>query len=56
MAKFVEVRTGLASETMIEISGAVNEGDEVVAGPYKALRELKPNGKVKREAAGKGKK
>lgn len=56
VAKFVEVRTGLASETMIEITGAVSEGDEVVAGPYKALRELKPNGKVKREAAGKGKK
>lgn len=56
VAKFIEVRTGLASETMIEITGPVNEGDEVVAGPYKALRELKPNGKVKREAAGKGKK
>jgi HlyD family secretion protein len=55
-AKFVPVRTGIASETMIEVMGDVKEGDEVVAGPYKALRELKPGGSVKREAAGKAKK
>ncbi len=55
-AKFVPVRTGIASETMIEVFGDVKESDEVVAGPYKALRELKPGGKVKREGAGKGKK
>lgn len=55
-AKFIPVRTGIASETMIEVMGDVKEGDEVVAGPYKALRELKPGGSVKREAAGKAKK
>lgn len=53
---FVPVRTGLSSETMIEIFGDVKEGDAVVSGPYKALRDLKPGGKVKKEAAGKEKK
>lgn len=56
VATFVPVRTGLASETMIEVFGDVKEQDTVVSGPYKALRELKPGGKVKKEAAAKGKK
>ncbi len=45
--RFVPVRTGLASETTIEVFGDVKEGDQVVSGPYKALRELKPGAKVK---------
>ncbi len=52
LARFATVRTGLASETDIEIFGPVKAGDVVVAGPYKALRELKPDSKVKRETAG----
>ena len=48
---FVPVRTGLASETMIEIFGNLKQGDAVVSGPYKALREIKPGAKVKREQA-----
>ena len=52
VSKFVPVRTGIASETMIEIFGDVKVGDAVVSGPYKALRDLKPGGKVKRESAG----
>jgi HlyD family secretion protein len=51
VARFVPVRTGLASETMIEIFGPVKTGDVVVAGPYKALRDLKPGSKVKKETA-----
>lgn len=54
VAKFVPVRVGIASETMIEVFGDVKSGDVVVAGPYKALRELKPDAKVKQEAAGAG--
>jgi HlyD family secretion protein len=54
-AAFVRVRTGIASETEIEVFGDVKEGETVVAGPYKALRELKPNSKVKREAPARGK-
>jgi len=52
VATFVPVKPGIASETMIEVSGDLKEGDVVVSGPYKALRELKPGAKVKREAAG----
>jgi HlyD family secretion protein len=51
-AKFVPVRTGIASETMIEAFGDLKSGESIVSGPYKALRELKPNQKVKRETAG----
>lgn len=56
VAKFVPVRTGIASETDIEIFGGLKESDIVVSGPYKVLRELKPNTKVKREAPAKAKK
>ena len=52
VASFVAVRTGIASETMIEVFGDVAAGDPVVSGPYKALRELKPGGKVKPETSG----
>ena len=52
VAAFVPVRTGIASESEIEVFGDAKEGESVVAGPYKALRELKPNTKVKRESAG----
>ncbi|MEO5988082.1 MAG: efflux RND transporter periplasmic adaptor subunit [Candidatus Eisenbacteria bacterium] len=57
VAQFIPVRTGLASETMIEVFGDMKEGEQVVSGPYKALRELKPGGKVKKDqGAGKAKK
>jgi HlyD family secretion protein len=52
VAHFVPVRTGIASETMIEVFGSTKPGDVVVAGPYKALRELKPDGRVKAMSAG----
>jgi len=54
MTKFVPVKAGIASETMLEVSGDVKEGDVVVSGPYKALREIKPGVKVKREQPGGG--
>ena len=52
VVRFVPVRTGLTSETMIEVMGAIQPGDVVVSGPYKALRELKPGTKVKKEQPG----
>jgi HlyD family secretion protein len=52
VARFVPVRTGIASETAIEVFGEVQEGENIVAGPYKALRELKPGQKVKAETGG----
>jgi HlyD family secretion protein len=51
-AKFVPVRTGIASETSIEVFGELKSGESVVSGPYKALRELKPGQKVKPETPG----
>jgi HlyD family secretion protein len=54
LATFVPVRTGIASETMIEVFGDVKEGDQVVTGPYKELRELKPGARVKQEAPSRG--
>lgn len=44
---FVEVEAGIADETHIEITGDLQEGDEVVSGPYKVLRELKEGTRVK---------
>jgi HlyD family secretion protein len=52
VTKFVPVRAGIASETMLEVFGDLKEGDVVVSGPYKALREIKPGAKVKREQLG----
>ena len=52
VTNFVPVRTGLASETMIEVFGDLKEKATVVSGPYKALRELKPGAKVKKEQPG----
>ncbi len=49
VARFVPVRTGITSETDIEIFGDLKKDEIVVAGPYKALRELKPEGKVRQE-------
>jgi len=53
---FVPVRTGIASETAIEVFGELKPSESVVSGPYKALRELKPGVKVKQEAPGGSKK
>ena len=50
--KFVPVRTGLSSETMMEVFGEIQEGDQVVSGPYRALREIRPGVKVKRDQGG----
>jgi HlyD family secretion protein len=52
VARFVPARTGIASETAIEVFGEFKAGDTVVAGPYKILRELKPGAKVKPESPG----
>lgn len=52
VARFVPVRTGLSSETMLEVFGELKEGETVVSGPYRALRELKPGAKVKRDQGG----
>jgi HlyD family secretion protein len=50
-AKFVPVTTGITGSTDIEALSGLKEGDEIVIGPYKTLRGLKPNTLVKRDTA-----
>ncbi len=46
----VEVKTGIQNSDYIEILSGVNEGDEVVKGPYTAVsKKLKPGSQVYRE-------
>jgi len=40
-ARFVPVRTGIADDLSLEVSGELEEGQLVVSGPYRELRELK---------------
>ena len=47
--KFAKVTTGLSGESNIEIVEGLKEGQEIVTGPFKALRELKDGSKVKAE-------
>ncbi len=44
--KFVPVRTGLAGELMVEVEG-IKVGQQIVTGPFKALREVKDGDRVK---------
>jgi len=48
---FVPVSTGITGATDIEVTGGLKEGDEIVIGPYKVLRILKNDTKVKRDNA-----
>ncbi len=49
-AKFVPVKKGIMGELMIEIVSGLNDGQEIVAGPYDSLRQLKDGTLVKTEA------
>ena len=46
-AVFVPVQTGITGVTDIEVTSGLQEGDQIVVGSYKALRTLRPGGKVK---------
>jgi len=46
-AVFVPVQTGITGVTDIEVTSGVQEGDQIVVGSYKALRSVRPGGKVK---------
>jgi HlyD family secretion protein len=50
-AKFVPVTTGITGATDIEVLSGLNEGQEIVTGPYKTLRALKGNSLLKRDTA-----
>src|ERR1035438_3785154 len=48
-ARFVKVTTGITGATDIEVLSGLNEGQEIVIGPYKTLRVLKDGALLKRE-------
>jgi len=47
-AVFVPVTTGLAGGLMVEVLTGVKAGEEVITGPFKALRQIKEGDQVKR--------
>jgi HlyD family secretion protein len=47
VSKQKEVTTGISNDNFIEITGGLNEGEEIVKGPFKAItKELQDNVKV----------
>ena len=48
-AKFVPVTTGITGATDIEVLSGLSQGEEVVTGPYKTLRDLKNGSLLKRD-------
>ena len=48
--KFVEVSTGITGESDIEITTGLNAGTEVITGPSRVLKSLKPGDKVKKQS------
>ncbi len=46
-AVFVPVKTGLSGGLMVEVVTGLSAGEEVITGPFKALREIKDGDQVK---------
>jgi HlyD family secretion protein len=49
--QFRRVTTGISSDTDFEVTGELKPGDQVVTGPFRVLRTLKPGARVKIEEA-----
>lgn len=47
--KFAPVTTGLSGDSSVEIVTGLKEGQQIVTGPFKALREIKDGSKVKEQ-------
>jgi len=45
--EFVPIKTGIAGEKFFEVLSGVKDGDEVITGPFSAVRELKDGVAVK---------
>lgn len=45
---FATIKTGITGELMVEVVFGVPAGEEIVTGPFKALREIKDGDRVKR--------
>ena len=50
-AAWVPVRVGIAGEQYFEVTSGVKEGDEVVSGPFDAIRELEADAPIHAAAA-----
>jgi HlyD family secretion protein len=48
-AKFVHVKTGLSGESSIEIVSGLRPGQQIITGPFKALRDINDGSKVKEQ-------
>jgi HlyD family secretion protein len=48
-AKFVPVKTGLSGESSIEIVSGLRQGQQIITGPFKALRDINDGSKVKEQ-------
>jgi HlyD family secretion protein len=48
-ARFIPVSTGIRDQQFVEITTGLAEGDSVITGPYKTLRELEPGQELKPE-------
>jgi HlyD family secretion protein len=55
-AQFVPVVTGLAGDSNIEIVRGLSEGQQIVTGPFRALRDIKDGSKVREQKEEKGEK
>lgn len=47
-AAFVPVKTGLSGGLMVEVLTGLTPGEEIITGPFKALRQIKDGDRVKR--------
>ncbi|HET7437332.1 MAG TPA: efflux RND transporter periplasmic adaptor subunit [Thermoanaerobaculia bacterium] len=47
VAKFVAVKTGLSGDSNIEVTNGLKAGQQIVTGPFRALRDIKDGSKVK---------
>jgi HlyD family secretion protein len=47
-AVFAPVKTGISGELMVEVVSGLQAGEEVISGPFKALRQIKDGDPVKR--------
>jgi HlyD family secretion protein len=52
--KFIPIQTGLAGELSIEVKNGVDAGQQIVTGPFKALRTIKDGDHVMIEKEKKG--
>lgn len=48
-ADFVPVRTGVMGTTNVEVVGGLRQGEEIITGPYNALRDLRSGAAIKRD-------